>query len=309
MNGALLIDKPEGITSHDVVNRVRRLTGQRRVGHIGTLDPFATGLMVVLLGKATRLARFYEGATKSYEAVMRVGFVTDTYDRTGTPQGPDRGAEFQAALLPTILEQFRGSLLQRPPAYSAKKVSGVAAYKKARKGQEVDLAPVAVAVSELSLSEISNSLVKFSVTVSSGTYIRSLAHDIGERLGLGAHLHELRRTAVAAFRLSDAVKLEDLEKPEILAASLIPMERLLPQIPERQLSASEVQAVLHGRSVDAPAAGEWLRLMGPDGALLALARLEGAGYYHPEVVLCDAVPEASSDVHEDHAEPPVPADS
>lgn len=297
MNGAIIIDKPAGLTSHDVVNRVRRISGQRRVGHLGTLDPFATGVLVVLLGKTTRLARFFDGASKSYEAVMRMGFATDTYDRTGKPLGPDRAAEFRADQLEALLEEFRGSILQRPPAYSAKKISGVPAYRKARKGQDVELAPVPVMVADLGLKKIEGTLVYFSVTVSSGTYIRSLAHDIGARLGLGAHLTELRRTAVGEFTLDHAVGLENLATSFPAGSGLqeffIPPESLLPAIPVRSLSADETKAVLHGRAVSAEPQGEWLRLLNPDGQLVALARAEAPGWYHPEVVLLDAVPDAS----------------
>ena len=293
MNGALIIDKPAGMTSHDVVSRVRRITGERRIGHIGTLDPFATGVLVLLLGKATRLARFFDHATKSYEAVMRVGFSTDTYDATGAPSGADRGADFRPADLHALLPEFQGTIQQLPPAYSAKKIAGVAAYKKARKGQAVELAPVTVTISELQVLQVDGPLVKFSVTVSSGTYIRSLAHDLGSRLSLGAHLQELRRTRLGAFTIAEALTVKQLEDPAQLAGAVRPMEALLPEILPHRLTTEELSSVLHGRSVAAEQAGEWLRLLTPLGELAAMARLESPGWYHPEVVLYEAVPEGS----------------
>lgn len=294
MNAALLIDKPAGMTSHDVVSVVRRITHQRRIGHIGTLDPFATGLLVLLLGKATRLTRFFDQATKSYEAVMRVGFATDSFDLTGKPVGPDRGDEFRPQQVESLIKQFEGSSFQRPPAFSAKKISGVPAYKKARKGQEVQLAPVSVAISQIALEEIKDKLIKFSVTVSSGTYIRSIANDLGERLAIGGHLTELRRTAVGAWQIHQALSLEtvqvQLSEGKSLGELMIPMESLLPEIPARQLAEAELSGVLHGRSVQAAEQSRWLRLVAPDGRLAAVAAAEGGGSYHPEVVLLDAVP-------------------
>lgn len=291
MNGALLIDKPAGPTSHDIVNRVRRLAGERRVGHIGTLDPFATGLLVLLLGKATRLARFFDTAWKSYDAVMRIGLATTTFDLTGEPLGPDRGEEFDAAALTRILDEFQGEMLQQPPSYSAKKVSGVAAYKRARKGQAVELAPVAVTLSDLRLLSIERQRVEFSVRVSSGTYIRSLAHDIGQRLGIGAHLTALRRTAVSDFTLRDAATLDRLEANRggmmDLGRSFISVEGLLPNLPRAVLSPTELTSVLHGNSVSLQAAGEWVKLFSEAGHLVALAKAEGGGRYHPNIVLCD----------------------
>ncbi len=292
MNGALVLDKPAGITSHDAVSAVRRLTRQRSIGHLGTLDPFATGVLVLLLGKATRLAQFYKLTKKSYSGVMRVGFATDTFDFTGTSCGPDRANDFQPEQLPGLMRQFVGTYLQRPPIYSAKKVDGIPAHRRVRKGQAVVLAPVPVTIHKLTLDYIKEQHVGFSVTVSSGTYIRSIVNDIGERLGIGAHLAELRRTAVGNFPIEQAVTLDELESGLRDGREMItPMNQLLPEIPSWKLPESDVQGALHGQFIQAAAfaASEapFLRLMAPDGNLLAMAEKAGGPLYHPLVVLGD----------------------
>jgi tRNA pseudouridine55 synthase len=276
MNGAIILDKPAGITSHDAVRAVRRICGERSVGHVGTLDPFATGVLVMLLGKATRLARYFGAASKTYEAVMRVGFATDTYDFTGTAQSPDRLIDLHPAELTQLFGQFVGRRLQTPPAYSAKKIGGVPAYRLARKGRSVELGPVEISIGELALLEIKQQLVRFSVTASSGTYIRSLAHDLGERLGVGAHLTSLRRTAVGDFKIDEAVTLETLELQVRDAASaeriLKPLESLLPDLSSYVLSADESARVMNGQSVSLSSSAMHLRLFSPDGALAAIAQ-------------------------------------
>jgi tRNA pseudouridine55 synthase len=225
---------------------------------------------------------------------MRVGFATDTYDATGVAQGPDRAGEFDLAKLEPLLAEFRGTIPQKPPAFSAKKIAGVAAYKKARKRQDVELPAVPVTISELLLIEAKGPLIRLSVTVSSGTYIRSLANDLGARLGVGAHLTELRRSSVGNFRLDQAARLEQLDQPGELERHLIPMENLLTTIPARSLDSGEVRAVLHGQPVAASSDASWLRLMAPDGRLVAMAQAESPGSYHPKVVLCEPTAETSA---------------
>lgn len=248
-DGALVIDKPKGKTSHDVVDAVRHLAGFRQVGHLGTLDPLATGVLVLLLGRATRLVQFYTGRRKRYSAGFRFGFATDTYDSDGTAQGPDTAP----ALERTALEKFAagriGRLQQVPPAFSAKKVQGRPAYELARKKQVVELKPVEVEVYEYKLLEIEASIARFNIECSSGTYIRSLAHEMGQQLGCGAHLAEITRTAVGEFSLEQAIKLEELA--EMARAGkfgdcLIRLENLLPNFPRVNVLPVIERRVRHG---------------------------------------------------------------
>lgn len=218
MNGVLIIDKPEGLTSHDVVGRVRRALKTRSVGHTGTLDPFATGVLVVLVGKATRLAQFLDKADKEYLATIQFGYSTDTGDRTGL-QIADCGLRIEeiaerltASNLEKALAKFRGEIWQTPPMYSAKKVGGKKLYELARKGVEIERQPVKIKISELEIVEnFENQSAIVRVVCSAGTYIRVLAEDIGKELGTGAHLAELRRERAGSFDLSQAVTLEELE--------------------------------------------------------------------------------------------------
>jgi len=211
MDGALVIDKPAGITSHAAVVAVRRLLSEPRVGHLGTLDPLASGVLVLLLGRATRLARFYLDRDKSYIGVIRLGFATTTYDREGQATSPDCAPALVESELRALFREFLGTRLQEPPPYSAKKISGVPAYRLARKGKLVTLQAAPVTIHELELLAVEGPLVRFRTRVSSGTYVRSLAHELGQRLQVGGHLTELRRTAVGEFDESMAVPLAVLQ--------------------------------------------------------------------------------------------------
>ena len=207
--GLLLVDKPAGITSHDVVDRVRRAYGERSVGHLGTLDPFATGLLVLLVGRATRLATFLDIEPKVYEAVIAFGAETDTDDSTGTPTRsapPPAGADVRAAIV-----MLTGDIMQVPPAYSAKKVAGKRAYAAARSGEELELAPAAVTVHRWDVSSFTGDALAATITCGGGTYIRALARDLGRCSGSAAHLASLRRTRIGRFGVGDAVKADDLE--------------------------------------------------------------------------------------------------
>ena len=210
MNGVLIIDKPSGLTSHDVVNRARRILGQRSIGHLGTLDPMATGILPLVAGNFTRLAQFYVNSEKTYEGTIHFGFSTDTYDAEGEPTSEPQIANLRAAEIEATAARFRGVIQQTPPPFSAKKIKGVAAYKLARKQKEVILHPVEVEIKEFDLLGVEADRVHFRAHVSSGTYMRSVAHDMGKALGCGAHLESLRRTTVAEFGLSDAHTLEEL---------------------------------------------------------------------------------------------------
>ena len=248
-DGALVIDKPKGKTSHDVVDAVRHLAGFRQIGHLGTLDPLATGVLVLLLGRATRLVQFYAGRRKRYAAVFRFGFGTDTYDSDGQAQGPDAAPSLDAATLQRLAAERVGRFQQTPPSFSAKKVHGRPAYELARKKQAVDLKPVEVELFEFKLLGIEGSTAKFDIECSSGTYIRSLAHEIGQKLGCGAHLAEITRTAVGEFPLDQAVKLEELAEAARnarLADYLIRLDNLLPNFPRVNVLPVVERRVRHG---------------------------------------------------------------
>jgi tRNA pseudouridine55 synthase len=210
VNGVLIIDKPAGLTSHDVVNRVRRILGQRSVGHLGTLDPMATGVLPLVVGNFTRLAQFYTASEKTYEGSVRFGFSTDTYDADGEPISPTREITLQKEEVEIVAAKFRGVIEQVPPPFSAKKIQGVPAYKLARQQKEVVLKPVQVEIKEFEILSVAGDRVHFRARVASGTYMRSVAHEMGQLVGCGAHLESLRRTAVAEFSLEDAHTLDEL---------------------------------------------------------------------------------------------------
>ena len=248
-DGALVIDKPKGKTSHDVVDAVRHLAGFRQIGHLGTLDPLATGVLVLLLGRATRLVQFYAGRRKRYSAGFRFGFATDTYDSDGEAQGPDTAPALDRNALERFAAERIGRFQQVPPAFSAKKVQGRPAYELARKKQAVELKPVEVEVYEFKLLEIEGSIVRFTIECSSGTYIRSLAHEMGLQLGCGAHLAEITRTAVGEFSFEQAIKLEELAemaRAGKFADCMIRLENLLPNFPRVNVLPVIERRVRHG---------------------------------------------------------------
>ena len=248
-DGALVINKPKGKTSHDVVDAVRYLAGFRQIGHLGTLDPLATGVLVLLLGRATRLVQFYAGRRKRYTAGFRFGFATDTYDSDGQPQGPDSAPVLDARMLEKFAAERTGRFEQMPPMFSAKKVGGRPAYELARKKQAVELKPVEVELYEYKLKEIEGSLARFVIECSSGTYIRALAHEMGQKLGCGAHLAEITRTAVGEFSLEQAISLEELAEARNagkFADCLIKLENLLVNFPRINVLPVVEKRVRHG---------------------------------------------------------------
>ena len=210
MNAVLIIDKPAGLTSHDVVNRARRILGERSIGHLGTLDPMATGVLPLVTGNLTRLAQFYTASEKTYEGSIRFGFATDTYDADGEPTTTPQEVLLRPEDIESLAARFRGVIEQTPPPFSAKKIKGVPAYKLARQQKEVVLKPVQVEIKEFEILAVDADRVRFRARVASGTYMRSVAHDMGRALACGAHLEALRRTAVAEFTLADAHTLEEL---------------------------------------------------------------------------------------------------
>jgi tRNA pseudouridine55 synthase len=248
-DGALVIDKPRGKTSHDVVDAVRHLAGFRQIGHLGTLDPLATGVLVLLLGRATRLVQFYSGRRKRYSAGFRFGFSTDTYDSDGEAQSPDVAPSLDAALLEKLAAGRVGRFEQIPPSFSAKKIHGRPAYELARKKQAVELKPVEIELFEYRLTETEGPIARFLIECSSGTYIRSLAHEMGQTLGCGAHLAEITRLAVGEFSLDQAVKLDELAEASRagkFSSYLIRLENLLPNFPRANVLPVVERRVRHG---------------------------------------------------------------
>jgi len=239
-----LVAKPAGPTSHDIVDIVRRALGEQRVGHLGTLDPFAKGLLVLVVGRATRLASFAAHWPKTYEGVMRLGITTDTDDLTGAVVATAPWTGITPAQLADVIESFRGAYEQRPPAYSAVKIAGERAYRRARRGEAVAPEPRAVEIREIEIVEAAVPDLQFRATVSAGTYVRSLARDIGAKLGCGAHLTALRRTAVGPLRLEDAVAPETVTKGALQDAAV-----LVAHLPRRQVEKKERDAVVHGRPI------------------------------------------------------------
>jgi tRNA pseudouridine55 synthase len=318
MDGLLIVDKPVGPTSHDVVARARRALGERRIGHTGTLDPMASGVLPLVLGRATRLARFLSATEKSYIAVVRLGMDTDSHDADGKPVGdPYRGAMPAAAAIERAVAGFRGTFLQQPPMFSAKKIAGVRSHALARK-QRVESAldaaqarafdaaqarafdaaqarPVSVTVSDLEMRGIEGTDVELALTCSAGFYVRALAHDLGQRLGTGAHLKALRRTRAGDLRVEDAIALDAIVgDPAAAVKAVVPMGRMLTTLPAAALSDEGVRRARHGRSLGpqdfcAPlpqAAPGFTRLLDTSGDLVGIAEPIGAdGLLHPVVIL------------------------
>ena len=307
-DGVLVIDKPAGPTSHDIVACVRRTLSLKKVGHLGTLDPLATGVLPLVVGRATRLASLLAGASKQYDAVIRLGLITDTYDITGTVVGggdaprPDPTSTEIDGLQPspgTIAHAaagFVGSYPQRPPPFSAKKIDGVRAYDLARRQQPVEVTPAQVTVEALTVLSIDGPRVRCRIVCSSGFYIRSLAHDLGDTLGCGGCLETLRRERHGPFNLQAAVPLAQIvEKRAWVATQFVPMGSLLPSIPAVVVSDQGARRAAHGNPLRVadmvPAAGLPLpntgrvRVLDERGRLLAVADRRGDGTLHPKIVL------------------------
>ena len=292
-SGVIVVDKPAGWTSHDVVGKMRGIMGTRRVGHLGTLDPLATGVLPVMIGQVTRLARYWEDSEKAYEAVIRFGFATTTYDREGEPVTTPRRVDLTAGEIETCLAPLRGEIEQIPPAVSAKKINGVPAYKLARNNMAVELAPIRIRIHELILKSVEGDCARIFVRCSTGTYVRSLAHDLGAMLGCGAHIDELIRTASGPFHLSDASTLEHLQtlKDEgRLEEALLPAAALLPHFPSVFVDDLMAIHIRQGRNFNASPfrvnpGTQHVKAIGPDGGLIAIGTIVLPNVYHPDVVL------------------------
>ncbi len=291
LNGVLIIDKPAGMTSHDVVNRVRRLLKEKSVGHLGTLDPMATGVLPLVIGRMTRLAQFYNASEKSYQGEIRFGFATDTYDAEGEPAGPPQKVQVTLEELRKAAERYRGTIEQTPPRFSAKKIQGVPAYKMARKQQAVELRPVKVEVKEFEILGLTGDRASFRARVASGTYMRSLAHDLGRDVGCGAHLARLSRTAVAEFSLESAHSLEEVAAaapdPEVLEALFVHPRRLLPDFPSVTATDENAALIRNGRAVNLPelSKARQVKVFAGQAELIAIATRVAGTLFHPKVVL------------------------
>jgi tRNA pseudouridine55 synthase len=299
MKGILLVDKPAGMTSHDVVDRVRRAAQMRRVGHTGTLDPNATGLLVICLGQATRLSEHFTGQYKVYEGTMRLGIVTDSYDLDGSVRAEYPVPSLDTIALQAICDKFTGTLEQIPPMVSAVKVGGERLYKKARKGETVERLPRVVDVRRFEVLGYTAPDARVRIDCSSGTYVRSLCHDVGAMVGCGAVLAALRRLSVGHHRVEDAIPVDALTSPESVAARLLAMGDAL-KLPMAVLAPGAASALAHGnplRSADledgCPIAEGWLQLKDESGELLALATVESRGMesiIHPKRVFIADTP-------------------
>lgn len=293
MFGAIVIDKPSGWTSHDVVARMRRLAATRRIGHLGTLDPAATGVLPLLLGHATRLARFYGAEEKLYEGVVRFGFGTTTCDAEGEPTSEQIAYTVEPeAIEDMIAQRFLGEIEQMPPAFSAKKIGGTPAYKLARQNRPVELQPVKVTIHEFQILEAWGERLRVRVRCGAGAYVRSLARDMGEAAGVGAHLESLRRHASGPFTLEQAVSLEDaaaLAAGGRLHEKLIPAAELLPEIPAEIVDEALVRAIREGRDFNASpflntGNSALLKAVTRQGELVAIGERKVHRLYHPAIV-------------------------
>jgi tRNA pseudouridine55 synthase len=326
MDGLLVVDKPSGPTSHDVVARMRRALNETRIGHTGTLDPMATGVLLLVVGKATRLAKFLNASDKSYDAVVRFGFATDTADAEGRPLGAASGRAMPSReAIETALDAFRGTFMQQPPAFSAKKIDGQRSYKLARAAR-VDVAPrtphlapsnpsdppalpapASVTAHAIRVVSQDGDHVTLSLDCSAGFYVRSLAHDLGDRLGIGAHLAALRRTRTGDFGLDRALALDAAQAdPRRAADAMVPLADMLPDLASVVLTPEGANRVAHGQDIrpcdqqvsslnsqlsslnsppQALSPQPFVRLVSPGGTLLAIAETTGAGLLHPSVVL------------------------
>ena len=322
MNGVIIVDKPAGWTSHDVVNRMRRILGQRSVGHLGTLDPLATGVLPLVTGSLTRLAQFYTTSEKTYEGVIRFGFATNTYDADGEPieanvetaaqDCPDgRRRDLSLETLQKLSARFIGLIEQIPPPFSAKKINGVPAYKLARKQQEVVLKPVQVEIKEFAILAVEGDRATFRARVASGTYMRSVAHEMGQLVGSGAHLQSLRRTAVAEFDIAQAHTFEEIEEQlkdhlkvchsepgrrpgeepavpshEAIATLFIHPRQLLPQLPSVTADDPTAARIRSGRPVNLPelSRARQVKVFQGQRDLIAIATRVAGTLFHPKIV-------------------------
>jgi tRNA pseudouridine55 synthase len=290
VDAVLIVDKPAGMTSHDVVARVRRIVGEKSVGHLGTLDPMATGVLPLVLGRFTRLAQFYNEADKRYEGTIRFGWATDTYDAEGQAAGPSQPVNLSLHQVQGAAVEFIGEIAQYPPPFSAKKIAGIPAHRLARKGQPVELKPKQVEIKALEFYDCDGPTVCFRAWVSSGTYLRSLAHDLGKKLRCGGHLAVLKRTAVREFTIDEAHTLEQLEQAranDILDELFLHPRLVLPEFPAVVASPESAARIRHGGAVNLPefSKSTIVRVFAGQRELLAIAKRVAGTLFQPKVVL------------------------
>jgi tRNA pseudouridine55 synthase len=291
MNGLLVLDKPAGMTSHDVVDIVRRATSERSVGHLGTLDPMATGVLPLLLGKYTRLAQYFSTAEKTYEGAIRFGFATDTYDFEGTPTAEPRPLSQSLDELRCLASRFHGEMQQTPPVFSAKKINGVPAHKLARAGKPVEVKPATIRIHHFELLSLEGDTVCFTIQVSAGGYVRSVAHDLGALAGCGAHLATLRRTQAGPFTLAHALTLDELKSlagtPTAIRQWLPHPRTLLPHMPCVTVDEQTAGRIRNGMQVNLPdfSSAALLKVFTSPTDLLAIVRRVAGTLMQPVTVL------------------------
>ncbi|HUV69451.1 MAG TPA: tRNA pseudouridine(55) synthase TruB [Terracidiphilus sp.] len=295
MNGLLIVDKPGGMTSHDVVNRLRKMTGEKSIGHLGTLDPMATGVLPLLLGKYTRLAQYFSTAEKSYSGMIRLGFSTDTYDAEGQAAGPDLWGEIGSALtlekVRAAAARFDGEMEQMPPPYSAKKIAGTPAYKLAREGKPVELKTAKVRIRGFEIVALDAAEAEFRVSITAGGYVRSVAHEMGQALGCGAHLSRLRRTRAGVFALDEAHTLEELEKAagdlEALEQFCVHPRSLLPEMPAVTGDVQALGRLRNGAQANLPefSQASMVKVFAGQRELVGIAKRIAGTLFQPVVVL------------------------
>jgi tRNA pseudouridine55 synthase len=289
MNGLLVLDKPAGMTSHDVVAIVRRATGERSIGHLGTLDPMATGVLPLLLGKYTRLAQFFGQAEKSYTGEIRFGFATDTFDAEGTAAAEPVALTKSLAELRELASGFHGEMDQMPPVFSAKKINGVPAHKLARAGKDVPVKAARIAIHDFELLGLEGDVASFAMSVSAGGYVRSVAHELGEMAGCGAHLASLRRTRAGVFTLAQSITLDELKAmtPREVEARLPHPRSLLPEMPSVTVDEQTAGRIRNGMQVNVPefSAAPLVKIFTGPRELLCVAKRVAGTLVQPSVVM------------------------
>jgi tRNA pseudouridine55 synthase len=291
LNGLLVIDKPGGITSHDVVYKLRRITGEKSIGHLGTLDPMATGVLPLMLGKFTRLAQYFSSAEKSYYGSIRFGFATDTWDAEGQPAGPDLCTQPSLEAVRDAASRFHGDMDQMPPPFSAKKIAGTPAYKLAREGKSVELKTAKVHIASFHIDAVEGSTATFTMSISAGGYVRSIAHEIGQALGCGAHLTALRRTQAGPFSLAHAHTLADCEALAGNAPALdqlcVHPRTLLPEMPSVTADAHTLGRLRNGAQANLPefSQASLVKVFADQRDLVAIAKRIAGTLFQPVTVM------------------------
>jgi tRNA pseudouridine55 synthase len=295
VNGLIVIDKPAGMTSHDVVGKLRKITGEKSIGHLGTLDPMATGVLPLLLGKYTRLAQYFSSAEKSYTGTIRFGFATDTYDAEGEAAGPDRSADLNPPLTleraREIASRFHGVMEQMPPPYSAKKIAGTPAYKLAREGKPVELKTARIRIASFEIVALEGTVASFAMSISAGGYVRSVAHEMGQDLGCGAHLSSLRRTQAGVFTLADAHTLDELAlltgNVEAIETLSLHPRSLLPEMPAVTGDAMALGRLRNGAQANLPefSKAPMVKVFASQRELVGIAKRVAGTLFQPVAVM------------------------